>query len=155
MTDSPDPPDAPEPERSGKPWVKGQSGNPAGKPPGTRHKLTLLAEQLMEADAEGIVSKVVALAKDGDLVAARLVLDRILPTRRGRPVTLDLPPVQTAADLPAALGAVVAAVAIGDLTPDEGQAIAAMLETHRKAIETADLERRIAALEQSQGDAQP
>src|SRR5665213_2682457 len=103
--------DTPEPERGGKPWAKGQSGNPAGKPPGTRHKITMLAEQLMEADAEGIVAKVVALAKGGDLVAARLVLDRILPTRRGRPVTLDLPAVQTAADLPGALGAVVAAVA--------------------------------------------
>jgi hypothetical protein len=139
--------DTPKTERTGGAWAKGQSGNPAGKPPGTRHKITMLAEQLMEAGAEGIVSKVIALAKDGDLVAARLVLDRILPTRRGRPVTLDLPAVQTAADLPGALGAVVAAVATGELTPEEGQAFAAVLEASRRSIETADLEARIAALE--------
>jgi hypothetical protein len=56
---------------------------------------------------------------------------------------------QTAADLPAALGAVVAAVAAGDLTTDEGAAVASILEAHRRSIETADLESRVAALEAS------
>ncbi len=63
------------------------------------------------------------------------------------PPPLSLPEVRTAADTTAALGAVVAAVADGTLTPDEAQSVAAVLEAQRKAVETLELERRIAALE--------
>jgi hypothetical protein len=59
-------------------------------------------------------------------------------------VALALPALHA---LPAALGALVASVAAGDLTPDEGQAIAAVLETQRRAVETADIEQRLSALE--------
>jgi hypothetical protein len=60
---------------------------------------------------------------------------------------LDLPPIQCAADLAAAVGAVTQAVAAGDLTPEEAQSVAALIEIQRRAIETAALEQRIAALE--------
>jgi hypothetical protein len=46
-----------------------------------------------------------------------------------------------------AVGTVTQAVAAGDLTPEEAQSVAALLEIQRRAIETAALERRIAALE--------
>jgi hypothetical protein len=82
-----------------------------------------------------------------DLRAAEMILSRVWPARKGRPVALALPAMQAAADLPAALGAVVAAVAAGELTPDEGAAVGAILEAHRRSIETADLEQRVAALE--------
>ena len=48
-----------------------------------------------------------------------------------------LPPVKSAGDLPHALAAVVAAVAAGNLTPEEGRAVAAMLEVQRRGIELA------------------
>ena len=66
-------------------------------------------------------------------------------------MTLDLPAMQSAADLPAVLGTVAQAVASGDLTPEEGQALAAVVKAQRRAIETADLEQRVAALEQRKG----
>jgi hypothetical protein len=59
-----------------------------------------------------------------------------------------LPPIKTAADLVRALGNVAAAMAAGDITPDEAQAVASVLESKRRAIETVDLEARIVALEQ-------
>jgi len=70
------------------------------------------------------------------------------PARRGG----DHPPDRRAeaggaGGIAAALGTVAAAVAGGDLSPEEGQAVAAVLETQRRAIETAELEARIAALE--------
>jgi hypothetical protein len=43
--------------------------------------------------AQAVVKAVVAAAKDGDMTAARLVLDRIAPPCRGRPVRLNLPPI--------------------------------------------------------------
>jgi hypothetical protein len=70
-------------------------GNPQGKPPGARHATTIMAEQLMEGEAEAVVRTVVAKAKRGDMRAARLVLDRIAPLRRGRPVAIKLPEVRT------------------------------------------------------------
>ena len=64
---------------------------------------------------------------------------------------IDLPPMTSAADLPTVVGAIAAAVAGAILTPDEGQAIAAVVELQRRAFETADHETRIVALEQNQG----
>jgi hypothetical protein len=132
----------------GRPYQPGQSGNPAGKRPGTRHRLTRLAERLMEADAADVVAAVVTAAKDGDMAAARLVLDRVLPAPRGRHVRFALPPIEGAADLTAALGAVLDAVSCGEITPDEGQCVTALIEARRKAFETLDLEARVDVLEQ-------
>jgi hypothetical protein len=39
------------------------------------------------------------------------------------------------------------AVALGDVTPGEGETIIGLLDRHRRAVETADLETRLAALE--------
>lgn len=135
-------------KQSGRPFPKGVSGNPAGKPKGARHKLTILAEQLMEADAEAVVRKVIDAAKAGDMTAARLILERIAPPRKGRPIQLqDLPEITKASDVLAALAHVVRATMAGTITPDEATLLAGILEANRRSIETADLETRIAAIE--------
>jgi hypothetical protein len=68
--------------------MKGQSGNPSGRPPGARHKATVAAEALLDGEAEGLTRKALEMALDGDTVALRLCLERILPPRRERPVHL-------------------------------------------------------------------
>lgn len=122
------------------------AGNP-GRPKGTRHRATLAAEAILDGEADALTRKAVEMALAGDAVALRLCLDRIAPPRKDRPVTVDLPPLAAAADMTKAMARVVDAVAAGALTPSEGQAIAALVETHRRAVETADLETRIEALE--------
>ena len=92
-------------KQRGAPFQKGKSGNPNGKPKGTRHRITVLAEKLMQDDAKDIVSAVLEAAKGGDMTAARLILERIFPVRKGRPIYLDLPAVRTAADIAAAMTA--------------------------------------------------
>src|SRR5437660_8399807 len=91
------------PEKSGKNqgtrFQKGQSGNPRGKPPGTRARVTVLAEKLLEDDRDDIVRAVIAAAKGGDPTAMRLCVERLVPLRKGRPVVFDLPPVKTASDI--------------------------------------------------------
>jgi hypothetical protein len=72
-------------KQRGAPFQKGQSGNPSGKPPGIRNKTTMLAEKLMQDDARDIVRVVLEAAKGGDMTAARLILERIAPVRRGGP----------------------------------------------------------------------
>jgi hypothetical protein len=82
--------------------------------------------------------------------AAEILLKRLWPERKGRPINVELPVMETPGDLVKAVGAVTNAVAQGDITPEEGQALAGIIETHRRAIETEDLERRLAAIEASQ-----
>jgi hypothetical protein len=80
------------------------------------------------------------------------LLRRVWPERKGRPVALDLPPLESAADLARALGAIAQAVATGEMTPEEGQAVASVLEVQRRALETVNLEQRIEALEARGGN---
>ena len=101
----------------GGPWVPGVSGNPEGMKAGTRHRATRLAEKLMADDIEGVVKAVVTAAQGGDMQACKIVLDRIAPPCRGRPVRLDLPPIVGAADLVKALAAVADAMARGSSQP--------------------------------------
>jgi len=82
----------------------------------------------MAGDAEAVVRAVIEAAKGGDMTAAKIILDRIAPPCRGRPVRLDLPPV-SAADLVKALAAVADAMACGVLSAEEAQAAAAVLGT--------------------------
>ena len=103
-------------KQRGTPFQKGQSGNPRGKPPGARNRTTVLAEKLMQDDASEIVKVVLDAAKRGNINAARLILERIAPIRKGRPVYLDLPPMQTAEDIAAAMAALTDAMASGDVT---------------------------------------
>jgi hypothetical protein len=87
-------------------------------------------------------------------VALRLCLERLAPPRKDSPVTLaGLPKIESVADLPEATGTILEAVAQGDITPSEGQALAGLVESHRKALETSELEARIAALETGAGKA--
>jgi uncharacterized protein DUF5681 len=128
-------------------FQKGQSGNPAGKPKGVRNRATLMAEKLMQDDAEQVVRAVVEKAKQGEMTAARLIIERIAPVRKGRPITLDLPEAKTSADLAGAMASLVRAMATGEVTPDEAATIAGVFEIRRKTIESVDFEERLAALE--------
>jgi hypothetical protein len=107
--------------------------------------------KLLEGDLKAVTQKCVEAAKAGDLAAIKLILDKFLPAAKELPVSLKLPKVDGVADIPKALGAVLKAVAAGELTTEQGQSLAAMLEAYRKGIETTELEARISALEQ-QGD---
>jgi hypothetical protein len=131
---------------------KGQftKGN-AGKPKGTRHKATIACEALLEGQVEELTKKAINMALAGDVQAMRICMDRLAPPRKDRPVAFALPPISSAEDHPAALSAIMKAVAAGDLTPLEGQSLAAMLAEHRKAIETANIEARLTALEATHG----
>ena len=124
-------------------------GNP-GKPPGTRHKATRAALALLDGEAEALARQAVTMALDGDATALRLCLERIAPPRRDAPVTFELPPMHSARDAAHAAGAVLAAVAEGELTPTEGAHVMALVETYRRTLETTELEARVVALEGGQ-----
>lgn len=128
-------------------FIRGQSGNPKGRPKGARHKTTLAMEALLAGEAEGLTRKAIELAQDGDTVALRLCLDRLMPVREDRPVPFALPPIETAADLTKATEALLAAVAAGELTPSEAAELGKLVDAHVRAIEVTDVRARLDALE--------
>lgn len=131
-------------------WQKGQSGNPAGKPRGARNKATMMVLSLMEQGAEEITKAVVDAARGGDLSAVRLVLERLVPPMRERPISIDLPDTTTAEGISKAQQAIIEAVGMGELLPGEGNVLAGLIEAKRKALETIELELRVAKLEERQ-----
>jgi Family of unknown function (DUF5681) len=128
-------------------FQKGDSGNLKGRKQGSRNKATLAALALLEGDLETITKVCVDKAKDGDLMAVKLILDKVIPNAKERRLSLKLPQMDGAANVPAVLAAVLEAVANGELTPGEGQTITAMLEVYRKGVELNDIEARVKVLE--------
>ena len=128
-------------------WKKGTSGNPSGRPTGSRNRKTLFLEQMLDGQAETILEKAMELAKDGNPQALRLCLDRILPVPKERAVTLEIPPITNAKDIPQQSQCVVAAIAQGRITPAEGESITNVLMSHIRILETVEFERRMAELE--------
>lgn len=121
-------------------------GNP-GKPAGARHKATQAALVLLDGEAGALTRKAVEMALTGDTTALRLCLERITPPRRDVPVQFTLPRMETARDAAKAAGAVLEAVAAGELTPTEGAHLMGLVEAYRRTLETTELEARVAALE--------
>jgi hypothetical protein len=129
-------------------FQKGQSGNPPGRPLGARNRATVAAEALLEGEAERLTREAIERALDsGDRALLRFCLSRILPPARGRRVTLDLCMGNSAEAVAESLAATVEAVGTGLISPLEAGGIAALLEAQRRAVETFDLERRLAHLE--------
>lgn len=124
-----------------------QPGNP-GRPKGARNKVTRAAEALLDGEAEALTRKAIELALEGDTIALRLCLERILPPRKERPVTVELPRVENPSDALAASAALLAAVANGVLAPGEAHEIARLLAIHLEAVEMHELAARITALEE-------
>jgi hypothetical protein len=125
----------------------GQSGNPEGRPKGSRNTTTVALENLLDGQAQALTQKAIDLALAGDMAALRLCLDRILPPRKDRPVTFDLPPIKSAGDAAAVGSAVLAAVAAGELTPSDAAEIGKLIDSYVKAFETAELAERLERLE--------
>ncbi|MDB5407841.1 MAG: hypothetical protein JWL84_2753 [Rhodospirillales bacterium] len=123
-------------------FVPGASGNPAGKKPGTRNRKTILMEALRDGEDTTVARVVIDKAVAGDAVAARFLLRMLTPPQRGREIELDLPEGTTAGDIIAAFDATLAAMAAGEITPDEALIVTRILDGKRRALETAAAERR-------------
>ena len=103
-------------------------GNP-GRPRGSLNRTTLAIQELLDGEAEALTRKAIDLAKEGDITALRLCMDRILPVRKERSITVALPEVSTIEGVVEALGVVTSAVAEGEITPGDAATIAGVLET--------------------------
>ena len=130
-------------------FKKGQSGNPKGKPKGCLSKATRAMKLLLDGEMENLTRACIEKAMDGDMTAMRLCLERIAPPVKELPVEFKLPSVSTAEKLSKATAKILREVAAGNLTVTQGEGISRLLSHHQKALEIADLEARIKALEEA------
>ncbi len=133
----------------GRPFQKGQSGNPAGRPVGALNKSTRVALSLFEGEAEAIGRKAVELAKAGDIQAIRLIVERLCPPARERSIRFDLPEIGKIEDMPAALGRLVKAVSSGEVLPSEAERLASLFAVWCQALQDGELLRRVEEIEKA------
>jgi Family of unknown function (DUF5681) len=128
-------------------FKKGKSGNPRGKPKGAKHRASLLAEKLFENDIEMVCNQVISQAREGNLQAAKIILDRLLPPRKDRLINIELPLINDSSDALKALKKICFAVGNGEISPLEGEALSKIIEIQAKSIELYDFEKRLQAIE--------
>ena len=124
-------------------------GNP-GRPLGSKNRVTQTLEQLAEGQAEQLFEKLRELAQAGDVSCLRWILDRLWPPRKGQPVNVAMPPINTSQDVFPAIASIWTAIREGRLTPDEASALSIVIDRSIQAIELHDIAKRIAALEEAQ-----
>lgn len=119
-------------------FKKGQSGNPGGRKPGPA-RVSVLRDQIAK-EIPDILSALTAQAKAGDVQAARLLLERVVPPVK--PETRALP-VGTAIEP----GAIVDALTAGALTTEQAREVMGVLADRAKIGEAVENAERLARIE--------
>ncbi len=136
----------PQPNKPPKGWQPGQSGNPKGRPVGSRNKKNVIAEEF-EKDGSEVARVVMNAALEGDMQAANMVLQRLSPPLRARAekVTFELTP-----DAPLTTQAqqIMTAVAEGSIDPETGQLLINCITAFAGLKQVDELEQRLIALEE-------
>ncbi len=109
-------------------FAKGSSGNPAGRPKGSKNRATLLAEALLDGEAEALVRKLIEEALAGDRSLLKFCVQHILGKPRAPAIELDLAPGQENDPL-AVLTAAIRAMAGGEINPAEAASVAKVAST--------------------------
>jgi hypothetical protein len=136
------------------PFVKGQSGNPAGRPVGSRNKFTSEMQDALEECGLPLIQRLLELAGEGNTGAMRQCLDRLMGKHRASSVQLPAP------DSPnyvlAALTEIHRAVGAGEIASDEASRLVDFVgRTARvlasKAAAELDFDERLARCEKALG----
>jgi hypothetical protein len=129
-------------------WKPGQSGNPAGRKPGTGEVAQIRAS--IAARVPEILNRLMEQALEGDTGAARLLLERAIPPLKAAEQTqaLSLPD----GTLTEQGRAVLAAVAAGALAPSQGSQLITAIGSLARVAEIDNLESRITKLEEQHGN---
>lgn len=122
----------------------GESGNPNGRPAGSKNRRSQIAK-LLEPYTEELISKAVELARNGDVNALRLCVERLIPKASHEAVNLnfntaELNNIQYLMDFGREI---LSAVANGEITPDVAKDLSMIADSHRRLIEHGDIKLKL------------
>lgn len=126
----------------------GTSGNPEGRPQGSKNRSTKLLETL-DADVPALLAVTKEKALQGDMTAMRLLLERLLPVRKPVSPVFDIPELAMPSTLTEQAQAVFSGVCRGFIPPDVGSQLIMAIGATAKVLETDEVVRRIIQLEQA------
>lgn len=132
-------------------WKPGQSGNPAGRKPGTGVlRLQKLEKQVGPERLAQIIEVVTAKALDGDMVAAGMLLNRLVPIYKASyaPIQISMPKGGSLRDRAEAL---IDAASTGDAPADVVCQMLQGLTNILRIDQHEDLIKRIEELEAGRG----
>jgi hypothetical protein len=132
----------------GRPFAKGVSPNPGGRPKEVGH-IRELARQHTAVAIETLVNvmKNAKAPPAARVAASNALLDRGYGRPGSTPVRFKLPQLVSVADASEAMAAITVAVADGELTPTEAGELSRLVESYLKAIEATEIDRRLRVLE--------
>jgi hypothetical protein len=105
----------------GRPFRKGESGNPAGRPKGSRNRTTLMAEAMLEEGAEGLMTAAIARGQDGDAKILGILIPLLMGKDRERPIQIPLKLPNNPAEIPNAMKQITQLVFAGEITMYEAE----------------------------------
>jgi hypothetical protein len=135
------------------PFVKGQSGNPAGRPVGSRNRFTREMREALEERGPDLIDRLAELAREANPAAMRLCYERLVPTGKHRAVAVELPSPSSPNYTMEAIEAVHRALGEGGITIDEASRLLGFIERTTRilllqAAPAADLDERITRCEE-------
>jgi hypothetical protein len=130
----------PEAQRDGRGrYVKGVSGNPAGKPAGIMNEATRIAAMILTGSTPVLVHKAIELALMGKTAPLKYCLDRIIAPQRDQPVVFETPPEGDGPrDLAGTMALIAAAAVEGTINPSQAATLCQAFADHARAVETQE-----------------
>jgi hypothetical protein len=127
------------------PFIKGKSGNPAGRPKGIPDRRTRLSQAIQDG-IESVIEVVRARAQDGDMSAAALLLSRAVPTLKAESAERVVFAFDSSKSLSEQLAAIAQAAADGDITLEQAHQFAKIAEALAtvRAMETGGTDKESA-----------
>ena len=126
-------------------FIKGQSGNPQGRPKGSGLSAQLRAA--IEQDAPSIIKTMIEQAKAGDMQAAKALLDRVLPALKPESQAIHLPELVAAGTMAEKARAAIDAAGAGAVSPSAASDLVAAIAGLARVVEVTALQQRLDELE--------
>jgi uncharacterized protein DUF5681 len=128
-------------------WQPGQSGNPSGRRKGTVLAMTRVKKMIEDASPE-ILERQIALAKRGNPLVARYLIERLVPIARSAPIETPIALPENPADQ---ADAILAALAAGDITQESAQSLLNAVRICQEVRDAGELASRLAEIERRLG----
>ena len=99
-----------------------------GRPKGARNRKHKYLEAIAKNQAPALLQRVINAAMNGDMLAAKIVFDRIWPKPRTAPLSIELPSVTSPGELKTAMYDLLQRIAAGELTTEDGAALVGIMK---------------------------